>query len=63
MLKIEHRVGVLATPDVIWDVLSDLPRWAQWNPLYPRAVGQVRIGEVLDLDLQVPGETPQTIRP
>ena len=51
MLKIEHRIGVQAPPDVIWESLADLSTWADWNPLYPNAAGQIRIGETLDLDL------------
>jgi hypothetical protein len=61
--RIEHRVGVQAPADVIWEVISDLPSWAAWNPLYPKAAGDIHIGSVLELTLALPGQAPQEIRP
>jgi hypothetical protein len=61
--KIEHRVGVHAPAQVIWDIVADLPSWGAWNPLYTKAEGDLRIGSVLTLELVLPGERPQTIRP
>ena len=62
-LKIEHRLGVQAPADVIWPILSDLPSWAEWNPLYPAARGEIHIGERLTLDVAVPGQAVRTIQP
>ncbi|WP_269714389.1 SRPBCC domain-containing protein [Caulobacter sp. NIBR2454] len=47
--KYEHRIGVQAPAEVIWDLLADLPGWASWNPLYPGAEGAIRIGAPLIL--------------
>lgn len=62
-LKIEHRIGVQTPPDVIWEIVSDLPGWSAWNPLYPKAEGQIAFGAVLTLELALPGRPPRTIRP
>jgi hypothetical protein len=62
-MKIEHRIGITADTDSIWEVLSDLEHWGDWCPLYPRAVGTIRIGEVLDIDEHVPGLKLRNIRP
>jgi hypothetical protein len=62
-LRIEHRVGVQAPAEVIWEAISDLAAWPQWNKLYPKASGQIRIGGVLDLTLALPGQPEQQIRP
>lgn len=62
-LKLEHRLGVRATPDIIWRSLSDLSSWAEWNPLYTRAEGVIGIGKTLTLDLVLPGQPMQTIQP
>jgi len=62
-MRFEHRIGIRASADDIWAVLSDLEAWADWNPLYPRADGVIRIGEVLDLDLALPGLPVQAIQP
>jgi hypothetical protein len=60
-LRIEHRIGVQAPAEVIWEVITDLDSWKDWNPLYPRAAGAIRIGSQLDLTVALPGKTPQDI--
>ena len=62
-LRIEHRIGVQAPAEVIWEVISDLEAWELWNPLYPKALGDIHIGSVLDVTLALPGEAPRQIRP
>jgi len=62
-LRIEHRVGVQAPAEVIWEVISDLETWETWCTLYPKASGQIRIGSVLDMTLALPGQAPQQIKP
>jgi hypothetical protein len=62
-LRVEHRVGIQAPAEVIWEVISDLESWEQWCALYPKASGEIRIGSVLDLTLALPGQAPQQIRP
>lgn len=62
-VKIENRIGVTATAPAIWEVLSDIAAWPEWNPLYTRAVGVLRIGAQLDLEVAVPGQPKRMIRP
>ena len=54
--KIEHRLGVQAPASVIWEVLFDLERWPEWNPLYPEVSGAIRFGETLKLKLALPDQ-------
>jgi len=62
-LRIEHRVGIQAPAEVIWDILYDVERWAEWNPLYVQAAGQIRIGNQLDLTMVIGDEPPTVIHP
>jgi len=62
-VKLEHRIGIQAPDEIVWEILSDIPGWASWNPLYPKAEGVIRIGERWTLDLALPGQTPRTINP
>jgi len=62
-VRIEDRIGVQAPAEVIWEIVHDLPRWAEWNPTYTEAAGQIRIGETLTLTLALPGQPPQQIQP
>ena len=61
--KVEHRVGVPASSRAIWDVLSDLPRWKEWNTLYPEIQGLLRIQQKLAIGEAFPGQPDRVIRP
>ena len=54
--RIEHRMGVSAPAPVAWEVLADLSRWGEWNPLYPKVEGELRIGERLVLTERLGGQ-------
>lgn len=60
-LQTEHRIGVAAPVEVVWDILSDLDGWTAWNPLYPRAEGRLLIDARLSLDMQLAGEPLKTV--
>ena len=62
-LKIEHRIGVQTPAEPIWEMVSDINGWPAWNPLYPKASGQVQFGARLDLTVAIPGEAPREIHP
>jgi hypothetical protein len=62
-VKIEHRIGVQAPAETIWAVIADIEGWVDWNPLYPKAQGKLKIGGPLTLELALPDRKPQTIRP
>ena len=56
-VKIENRVGIQAPIDTIWDLIFDLPSWADWNPMYARAEGKIAIGGTLSLTETIAGAT------
>jgi hypothetical protein len=62
-LKIEHRIGVRTPAPVIWEMISDINGWPAWNPLYPKAKGEVQFGAELELEVALPGQAPRAIRP
>src|SRR5258706_14470211 len=62
-IRIEHRIGIQAPAEVIWEVISDLPSWESWNKLYPKASGQIRIGGTLELRTARPGQQPAPNKP
>lgn len=47
--RIQSRVGVQAPAFAVWDVLSDLEHWKDWNPLFTEAEGRLSIGSLLQL--------------
>lgn len=60
-MKVEHRIGVQAPASVVWDIVYDLDRWPEWNPLYPRASGAIRYGETIKLQLALPGQAEREL--
>jgi len=62
-MRLEHRIGIQAPAEVIWECLFDVGAWESWNPLYPQARGTIRIGNTLELAQALPGQEPQPIRP
>ena len=62
-IKLERRIGIHAPDEIVWEILSDIPGWADWNPLYPQAQGEIRIGNRWTLELALPGEKSRTINP
>jgi hypothetical protein len=61
-VRIEHRIGVQAPAEVIWELIYDIDRWGDWNPLYPEAGGTIRIGETIGMTVALPGARPQKTR-
>jgi hypothetical protein len=58
---IEHRIGISATPETIWAILSDIEAWPTWAPLYRKVSGMLRIGEHIAAEIVLPGEEPEAI--
>jgi hypothetical protein len=55
-IRVEYRIGITATAERLWEVLSDLERWGDWNPMYPHASGKIVMGGTLSLLEHVAGQ-------
>jgi hypothetical protein len=44
MKSFATRIDIQAPVDKIWQILTDLPRWTQWNSTVERTVGNVERG-------------------
>ena len=62
-LKLEHRVGVQAPGEIVWEILADVANWPQWTGMYTQAAGVIGFGERLTLTVALPGLKPETIQP
>lgn len=45
MTRYASEIRIDAPPEAVWDVLTDLARYPDWNPLFPRAEGRLAPGE------------------
>ena len=60
-IRIEHRIGVAASSERIWDIIADIERWNDWNELHVDVVGRISIGGALSLTEALPGEPPRAM--
>ena len=60
---IETAIEINASAADIWRILTDLPRYAEWNPLVIRASGSIMVGKRLDVAVQLPGRRPMSFSP
>jgi hypothetical protein len=63
MRTIETEIEIDAPPSVVWEVITDLESYADWNPFIPKATGEVRVGERLLIRVEPPGSFGGTFRP
>jgi hypothetical protein len=61
--QLRTQVDVDATPERVWQVLTDFAAYPQWNPFIVRAEGDARRGERLTLRMQPVGGRAITFRP
>lgn len=43
-LKIEHRIGIAAPVDHVYDLVSDINGWSAWSPIHKTAEGALGYG-------------------
>ena len=49
MKENRNEIEIQASAEDVWNVLTDLEAYAEWNPLLYRAEGRVAVGEKVDL--------------
>ena len=63
MKTVLATVDIDAPPAVVWTVLTDLDRYAEWNPFVVRAAGDVAVGARLRVRITPEGGRATTFRP
>ena len=61
--RLRTDVDIDATPERVWEVLTDLAAYPAWNPFIVRAEGVVGTGRRLTLTMQPVGGRTTTLRP
>ncbi len=57
------EIEVRATPERVWDVLTDFAAYPDWNPFIPHIAGPLVVGARLDARLRPPGGRGMRFRP
>jgi hypothetical protein len=61
--QLESGVEVQASPERVWEVLTDFAAYPDWNPFIVQAGGRAVPGSRLELRMRLPGRRPTTFRP
>jgi hypothetical protein len=63
MGELRTEIEFDGTPEEVWDVLADLPAFAEWNPFITSLDGELRPGAKLEVRMEPQGERAMTFRP
>ena len=61
--ELHTEIDIDATPEVVWQVLTDLDQWVDWNPFITSSVGKPEVGEILVNRMEPPGGKAMTFKP
>ena len=61
--ELRTEITINAPADRIWDTLTGLESFEDWNPFMRRASGDVQVGEKLDIYLKPPGGMGMSFKP
>src|SRR4029453_14008663 len=61
--QLRAEVEVEASPERVWEVLTDFAAYRQWNPFIVHGAGQAVPGRPLELRLRLPRPPPTRTRP
>lgn len=50
------EIIIRASPEQVWKTVSDINHYGVWNPVVPRGEGQLKVGNILKISLQIPGK-------
>jgi hypothetical protein len=54
-MGVETSIDIAATPERVWEVLTDFERWEAWNPFIPHVEGAAETGTALRLSIVLGG--------
>jgi hypothetical protein len=61
--QLDTNIDIDAPPSTVWEILSDLNGYAEWNPFIVSSSGDVAVGEKLKNRMQPPGGKAMTFKP
>ena len=52
MKELRTEIEIQATPDKVWQVLTSLDNYPEWNPFIHHAIGKAMVGEKVDITVK-----------
>ncbi len=62
-MSLEAAIRIDAPAGRVWSILTDLGRYAEWNPFIIEASGTVQKGETVSAFIRPPGQRGMAFRP
>lgn len=50
---LRHSLEITAPVSLVWEVISDLPRYPEWNPFVVKAKSSLQVGQTISMRVQV----------
>jgi hypothetical protein len=63
MKELHSQIEIDASPERVWDILTDFASYPQWNPFIRHISGELKVGERLEVRLEPPDSRGITLRP
>jgi len=63
MKRIETQISIQATPEKVWNTLTDFEQHTKWNPFIQSISGEKKVGSILTVTLQPPDVKAMTFKP
>lgn len=61
--QLQTDIEIKATPERVWEILTDFGAYPDWNPFMIQAAGQATVGSRLRVRMRPPGRRATTFRP
>jgi hypothetical protein len=52
MKELRTEIEIQARPDEVWQVLTSLDKYPEWNPFIKRAIGNAKVGEKVEISVR-----------
>jgi len=62
-MQLRTEIDIAASPDKIWDVLTDFRAYPEWNPFIIRITGEAAVGQRLDVVISPPQQSEMRFKP
>ena len=49
MKEIRTEIEIRSSPEKVWRILTDFPKFPDWNPFIQHAIGKAKVGEKVDI--------------
>ena len=63
MKELYTEIEIEASPERVWQVLTDIDQFSEWNPFIRSAKGELKVGSQLEVMIQPPGSSGMIFRP